>query len=67
MMRRALPVLALLACAAAQAPPAGARVAVVAAGTPEALLLDVTTNAIVGRTPLAGPTRVMRRDNVWSA
>ena len=39
--------------------PASARVAVVAAGTPEALLVDVTTNAVVARTALPGAARAV--------
>jgi Ca2+-binding RTX toxin-like protein len=38
---------------------ASARVALVATGTPEAALLDVATNVVVARAPLAGPSRAV--------
>jgi Ca2+-binding RTX toxin-like protein len=48
-------VVALLALA----PGAAARVALVATGTPELVLLDITTHAVAARIPLPGPARAV--------
>ncbi|MDX6725331.1 MAG: hypothetical protein QOK49_136, partial [Baekduia sp.] len=55
---RHLPALAsiLLAALAAAPGPAGARVALIATGTPDVALLDVATGRVIRRLPLPGPT-----------
>jgi Ca2+-binding RTX toxin-like protein len=56
-VRRTLAMAVLLALAAAA--PAGARVALLATGTDEVALLDVTTNQVVARPALPGPSRAV--------
>lgn len=60
MVRRLLPGAALaLVIVLASAPAAGARVTLVATGTPELVLLGIPHNEVVARLPLPGPSRAV--------